>query len=261
MTSITYILCLCYITTVFANPNLISVPNERIINGSEAIQGQYKWQVAIFYSTGNNHDFCGGALISNQWVLTNARPIFISATMEIILGASLLNQTQEGQLSLGIEKTVLHPEYEPLTYNNNVALIKLNVSVQFNDFIQPIKLPKASDFLQANIPVWVSGWGKTTNDGSISNVLHYVQLTTITDEKCAESHKILDNVVCCDGTSLQSICQGDVGGALVQYKDSDWVHVGVASFFDNKGCGNGTPSGYIRTSTILDFIYMHTGPI
>jgi secreted trypsin-like serine protease len=45
-------------------------PNQRIINGEIATRGQFPWQVAI---TTDNHLFCGGSLISWEWVLTAAQ--------------------------------------------------------------------------------------------------------------------------------------------------------------------------------------------
>jgi len=41
----------------------------RITGGSTAARGQFPWQVALLI---DNAWFCGGSLISNQWVLTAA---------------------------------------------------------------------------------------------------------------------------------------------------------------------------------------------
>jgi len=41
----------------------------RITNGSPAARGQFPWQVAIIIEL---TWFCGGSLISSQWVLTAA---------------------------------------------------------------------------------------------------------------------------------------------------------------------------------------------
>jgi secreted trypsin-like serine protease len=41
----------------------------RITNGYAAERGQFPWQVGLVI---NSRSFCGGSLISNQWVLTAA---------------------------------------------------------------------------------------------------------------------------------------------------------------------------------------------
>jgi len=42
---------------------------QRICNGSPAVPCQFPWQVALII---DNSYFCGGSLISSQWVLTAA---------------------------------------------------------------------------------------------------------------------------------------------------------------------------------------------
>lgn len=46
--------------------------DSRIIDGSPAAVGQFPWQVAVFFVVGGGTFFCGGSVISNQWVLTAA---------------------------------------------------------------------------------------------------------------------------------------------------------------------------------------------
>lgn len=52
-----------------------------------------------------------------------------------------------------------------------------------------------------------------------------------------------------------------MGGALVQYINDDWTHVGVINYVIDNGCHAGEPTANIRTTSILEFIYTHTGPI
>lgn len=43
---------------------------ERITGGQEAYAGQFPWAAAIYLTTNNGNYFCGGALLSNLYVLT-----------------------------------------------------------------------------------------------------------------------------------------------------------------------------------------------
>ncbi|XP_065171947.1 serine protease 27-like [Atheta coriaria] len=233
--------------------------NERIISGSEAVQGQYKWHVGIKFTHVGQYDFASGALISPHWVLTRAyvtSNIQLS-TIQVILGATHRTEEQVGKLTMTVKRAVTHPLYTG-NVRYNVGLLELSSPVQYNDYIGSIRLPDATNFLQSAKHVWVSGWGQTDPDGEESEVLNFVQLTTITNEKCKEIRPlyVTDEVVCASGLNGEGICGWyDVGAALVQYIDGKWTHVGVVN---NANCTMGTS---IRTASILDFIYDTTGPL
>lgn len=41
------------------------------MGGQVAKEGQFPWQVAVYFDTSDGTFFCGGALISSSWVLTS----------------------------------------------------------------------------------------------------------------------------------------------------------------------------------------------
>jgi secreted trypsin-like serine protease len=57
-----------------AETRLKRQPDYRILNGTEALPGQWPWQVAL--KDGNL--FCGGSLISSQWVVTAAHCVWVA---------------------------------------------------------------------------------------------------------------------------------------------------------------------------------------
>ncbi|RZC39284.1 Trypsin domain containing protein, partial [Asbolus verrucosus] len=48
----------------------------RVIGGDIARAGQFPWQAAIYKDTDEGRYFCGGALISDQWILTAAQCVY-----------------------------------------------------------------------------------------------------------------------------------------------------------------------------------------
>ena len=44
--------------------------NEMIVNGKEAPDGKYPYQVRLYSSEEDQYGFCGGSIIAPQWVLT-----------------------------------------------------------------------------------------------------------------------------------------------------------------------------------------------
>ena len=49
---------------------LSGIRTGRVVGGSDALPGEFCWQVALINSL--NQYLCGGALIGTQWVLTAA---------------------------------------------------------------------------------------------------------------------------------------------------------------------------------------------
>lgn len=50
-----------------------------------------------------------------------------------------------------------------------------------------------------------------------------------------------------------------LGGPLVINEGGVWTQVGIVSFVSNKGCTSGHPSGYVRTTSFLNWIAVYTG--
>lgn len=53
----------------------------------------------------------------------------------------------DGHVDYGIEKTIIHPQYNPMSKQNDIALIRLSKDVKFTKFITPICLPSTMKHL------------------------------------------------------------------------------------------------------------------
>ena len=75
---------------------------------------------------------------------------------------------------------IIHSEYHPRTFDNDIALLTLDRDVEYNDFIHPICLPLHHEEVQKRTfggrSAVVAGWGATRFRGPTSNVLQYVFL-------------------------------------------------------------------------------------
>lgn len=49
------------------------------------------------------------------------------------------------------------------------------------------------------------------------------------------------------------------GGPLVLNEGDFWTQIGIVSFVSNKGCSSGHPAGYVRITSFLNWISIHTG--
>ncbi|XP_017785375.1 PREDICTED: chymotrypsin-like protease CTRL-1 [Nicrophorus vespilloides] len=243
---------------VFAAIASAQVDANRIIDGQPAKVGQFPWQVLITVETPDGPKSCGGTLLSNRWVLTAAhctKKNFHS--YNIWLGKIAQSETEEGSQIVVVRRLIVHPDYDG-DHTNDISLLESLTDINFTDNIKPIpRLPQKGSVLPADTTITVSGWGRTEDDGPGSFYLNYVELTTISNNKCWPNIGIVnDSVFCAVGHPSQATCQGDSGGPAVTYEGNVATLVGIVSFGPVK-CRNEV-SAFVRVEYFLDFIHEHT---
>uniref|UniRef100_A0A914PR92 Peptidase S1 domain-containing protein n=1 Tax=Panagrolaimus davidi TaxID=227884 RepID=A0A914PR92_9BILA len=147
------------------------------------------------------------------------------------------NLNEPGEIILNITQIFTHPNYtNPFKNSNDIALFKIDGKIEFTEHIQPICLSR-------NISVdgkfaYVTGWGKTSENGEASFKLQQVQIPFLDIEQCLKEYgiKSIDETMECAGKDGIDSCQGDSGGPLVT-KDSlngQWFQAGIVSW--GRGC-------------------------
>jgi len=245
----------------------LAKPKKRIVNGTEADINEYPWQVGIV-EKGQTTVFCGGSLISDQWVLTAAHCLQYdnSGTVELLLGEHDYTTTTESKMvRASIEKIVNHPNYDKPTSNYDFSLIKLAEPVDFftHPHIRPVCLPEPGSGDYAGVVATVTGWGATSLGGPVSETLQEVSVKVMSNTECTSMYSyhplawISDQMLCAmvDGGG-QDACQGDSGGPLVTPGDGDGQNyelIGVVSWGD--GCaGASSPGVYSRVAAQIAWI-------
>lgn len=111
----------------------------RIINGQNAKRNAWPWFALIMVqrrTSGQKSPECGGTLISDRFVLTAAhcvleqnRRTIRRSRLTIRLGESDLKRAGDGEVDVDVERIIAHPNFQPNTFKNDIALIELKHKV------------------------------------------------------------------------------------------------------------------------------------
>jgi secreted trypsin-like serine protease len=263
---------------------------EMIVNGTEAPEGKYPWQVRLYSSMEDQGGFCGGSIIADQWILTaghcatngdhNAGPTTAKNPADIVVGYGSLDRTKT--IKIPAAKVIVRQDFldKGLNGKGDVALIKLKTPISHAPAV-PLADPDLDRKVAApGKKVTVTGWGAVWDSedkdvnalvaelGSKAEMveklnlpikLREVELDVIDPEVCRASLSPLtvgDTEICImrPGTPKGS-CFGDSGGPLVAPADNarGFVQVGVVSW--GVRCGrDGQPNVHARVSSFTNWI-------
>ncbi|XP_044219198.1 coagulation factor IXa isoform X1 [Thunnus albacares] len=213
-------------------------PYKRIVGGEVVIPGEIPWQVALV-ALSSGHLFCGGTILSEQWVITAAHCLVEShGSFLIKVGEHNICTKEESERDYEVLEQHIHPRYNASIslYNHDIALLYLKSPIAFSKTVRPICIgPRGfTESLMKNFsPGTVSGWGRTRHLGATSNMLQKVEVpyTDRTECKRSSSARITPFMFCAGYYNVaKDACQGDSGGPHTNSIHDTWFLTGIVSW-------------------------------
>lgn len=170
-----------------------------------------------------------------------------------------MNQTNElGRITVNVEEIKLHEEWDPFQpkFEGDIAFLKLAKSVNFDDYIRPICLPK-SDVLDIKNGD-VVGWGVVDDYNNIANTPREVNLPIVDSIECLQRDQGLLQVAWkdsfCAGRDGAGVCKGDSGSGFYVEKGGKFYLRGIVSSSTRKKCSKTDLAMYTDIYKYLSFI-------
>eukprot|EP00794_Sanderia_malayensis_P020512 gene20512-22530_t len=235
----------------------------RIVGGTMAKPGDWPWMVTFDYKKNyiNPGHHCGGALISDEWILSAAHCFYSdqdASQYSLILGEHDLGSNSGYEQKLPIAEIRLHPKYDHSIFDYDLALVKLARKATINDRVKTTCLPDHNTTFPLGTKCYVTGWGRLSHGGIAPKILRQAQVPLISRQTCQNAnqyHKVTGNMLCA-GYAEGGIdsCQGDSGGPLVcKTQDDTWFLWGAVSW--GAGCGAANKYGvYANTKALRPWV-------
>nr|XP_002736238.2 PREDICTED: uncharacterized protein LOC100377031 [Saccoglossus kowalevskii] len=230
-------------------------PEDRVIGGSDATKGSWPWQALLY----PGDDLCGGVIISELWILTAAHCVSGIGSGQIAVTVGIVDDRDKDGISRGISEVHTHPLYDDVNHRYDLALLKLDAPLEYNDYVRPACLPSSDDLFEENHFCFTTGWGLTQSDGTVTpHILQEVGLTIQSQSICQSIYPgdFDPYSMICAGhiRGGADSCLGDSGGPLVCpiQREGRWYLAGITSW----GLECGEQSGvYASVSAANDWIY------
>lgn len=218
-----------------------------IVGGNDADPGEWPWQIRIETSTG--FFICGGSIVHPRWILTAAHCVtggsnsFAPSSLRVVLGdhsRAVIGGTEQIR---NVVQIVVHPGWDDITKDNDIALLKLELPAALNDRVKPIPLvqsPADDTLVEPGDIATVTGWGVLSFGGAAPAILQEVEVPIVSNPVCETAYSglatITANMLCAGYLEGgRDSCQGDSGGPVVVPDGSGgWKQAGIVSFAD--GC-------------------------
>ncbi|KAM5125488.1 inactive serine protease PAMR1-like isoform 2-T2 [Callospermophilus lateralis] len=255
---------------------------------------RWPWQEAIYRRTSGVHDgvlhkgvwflVCSGALVNERTVVVAALcvtdlgkvTVIKTADLKIVLGKFYRDDDRDEKTiqSLRISAIILHPNYDPILLDADIAILKLLDKAGISTCVQPICLAAPRDlsisFQESHLTV--AGWNilaDVRSPGFKNDTLRSGVVRVVDSLLCEEQHEdhgipvsVTHNMFCAsqDSSAPSDICTAETGGiAAMSFPgraspEPRWHLVGLVSWSYDKSCSQSLSMAFTKVLPFKDWI-------
>ncbi|XP_066524688.1 inactive serine protease PAMR1 isoform X2 [Hoplias malabaricus] len=235
---------------------------------------------------------CSGALINQRSVAVAAHCVtelgklypLDTAKIQVVLGKEYRSDRRETKSlqHLRISSITIHPNYDPLVLDSDLAILKLLDKARIGEHVLPICLPNVQDSSEDSLPMqaMVTGWSLTPDARAGESERARVGTVMLGDVvHCEQQYahygvpiSVSENMLCGrqgPGASPSNICPAETGGVLLlpptlspdpaspllPNPAQEWKLLGLVSFgYDSLDCNPELYTVYTHIANFIDFL-------
>ncbi|NXK31595.1 PAMR1 protease, partial [Piprites chloris] len=255
---------------------------------------RWPWQAAIYRTANGVKEnslrkgawilICSGALVNERTVVVAAHCVtdlgktivLKTAELKVVLGKFYRDDDRDEKAiqNLRISAIIVHPNYDPILLDSDIAIIKLLDKARISSRVQPICLSSTHDLTTSteDLKIMVTGWkvlADVKEPGYKNDTIRMGAAQMVDSLLCEQQYEdngiqvsITDSMFCAkqDHTAFSNICPAETGGIAAitlpgkASSELRWHLMGLVSWGYDKTCSLGLYSGYTKALPFKDWI-------
>ncbi|XP_058453167.1 serine protease 53-like [Malaya genurostris] len=223
-----------------------AIAQQFIAHGYRTLAGSWPWHGAMFIRMQRSSAYaCGVTILTEQFVITAAhctidpteRQRLPASRVFIKIGVSNLDAPEKHAQQHDVDKIIRHEGYDDVSFEDDIALMKLYTEITYSNRVQPICLWHGDKSLQkiVNQIGYIAGWGLDENYG-LPKDLNEATMPIVSRKDCIDSDpdhysKVMHGTktFCAGYRNGTSAGPGDSGGGMFLRIGNHWVLRGIVS--------------------------------
>ncbi|KAM9238667.1 inactive serine protease PAMR1 isoform 1-T1 [Leptosomus discolor] len=255
---------------------------------------RWPWQAAIYRTASGVKEnslrkgswilICSGALVNERTVVVAAHCVtdlgktivLKTAELKVVLGKFYRDDDRDEKTiqNLRISAIIVHPNYDPILLDSDIAVIKLLDKARISSRVQPICLSSSRDLTSSteDLKIMVTGWkvlADIKDPGYKNDTVRMGAVRMVDSLVCEQQYEdngiqvsITDSMFCAkqDHTAFSNICPAETGGIAAiplpgkASPELRWHLMGLVSWGYDKTCSLELYSGYTKALPFKDWI-------